>query len=75
MTFASDEEFSAWLTGILNERMRKNAEGMIADGWTEEEIKARQPEWQAEVERCHRYAMACMRRIVSAPDAPSHELQ
>jgi hypothetical protein len=72
MKFKSMEEISAWLTDTLNERMQMNAEAMLANGVSQEEVDALMELWRADVERCHADAMATIERIRIDPHAPSH---
>ena len=37
--------------------MQRNADDMMADGWTQEEIDAQMTRWNADVERCHKEAL------------------
>jgi hypothetical protein len=52
-----------------------NAEGMIRDGWTEEEIAPLIAQWRAEGPQWHAEVMAHARRFISDPHAPSCKLQ
>ena len=75
MKFKTMDELRKWLTSTFNERMRKNAEDMLADGWTQEEVDAQLAAWNADGERCNRVVLAEVERIVSDPHAPTHKLQ
>jgi hypothetical protein len=67
-------EFSAWLCGIADERMRQNVQAMKADGWTDDEIAQAMPAMIEQAERARLEALTQLERIMLEPDAPSHSV-